>query len=237
MNTIKILLLSFILIFVQQIVANNVNEDSEIKNNGKDTSNFLFEHKDLQFTFLFPVIGDEIKLKVTIPKNFKPLEGNPEAELLEFIPNTDKDPYQWSEIISLTKILGTGITAKEYISKMEELFKENVDARAKVLEREQHSYDGYQDASSIIQYHTEKRDEIVILYSVSGPLDIANVQYALPLPSSPSSEMVRKTVQKLHDFIKNNLEVMKDEKSMKSSQNSNDKQNEENLKSASKSKE
>ncbi len=195
-------------------------EDNDYKN---DTSNFLFEHKDLQFTFLYPVVDDEIKLKVTIPKNFKPLEGNPEAELLEFIPNTDKDPYQWSEIISLTKILGTGITAKEYISKMEQLFKKNVDAHAKVLERDKHSYEGYQDASSIIQYRADKRDEIVILYSVSGPLDIANVQYALPLAasasssslaSSASSEQIQQTVQKLKDFIKNNLEVVKDDKSL-----------------------
>jgi hypothetical protein len=171
----------------------------------KNISDYLTKHKDLQFTFLFPVIEEQVKLKVTIPKHFKALEGDPNAVLLEFIPNTDKDPYKWTEIITLNKILGTGISANEYITRLNDSFLKTTKT-AKILETDKHDYQGYQDASSIVQYQSNGRDEVVIFYSVSGPLDLANLQYALPLSSA---EQLNETVQKLKDFIKTNVEIVK----------------------------
>lgn len=184
---------------------NPTNSSNSSVDNGTDTSKFLTEHPDMQFTFLFPVDDEKITLKIIIPKSFQALESDPNSELLEFIPKTDTDPYKWTEIITLNKILGKSVTAPEYIESLNAEFIKST-KNAKIIEQDKHSYDGYQDASSIIQYNYNDRDEVVIFYSVSGPYDIANVQYALPLPSQ---DKLNETVQKLKDFTKNNLEIVK----------------------------
>jgi len=189
--------------FGYQAFAENNNKNNKSK---EDISNFLTEHTDLQFVFLLPVIDEQVKLKITIPKSFKALEGDPNAPLLEFIPKTDQDPYKWSEIITLNKILGSGVTAPDYMQKMEALYLKSTDPNAKIVESNKHIYENFQDASSIIQYRSNGRDEVVMLYSVSGPMDIANVQYALPL-SSPQA--LNDTVQKLKDFMKSNVEIVR----------------------------
>lgn len=202
LQTTKLIILCLSVSFCMHAFAAQSKEKE--KKEEQDVSNFL--KQDLQFTFLFPVIEDKVQLKVTVPKNFKGLEGDPNAELLEFIPKTDQDPYKWSEILTLNKILGTGITAPEYIKKLDELFLKSDGRDAKVIETDKHSFGDYQDASSIIKYQSNGRDEVVMFYSVSGPMDIANVQYALPL-SSPDA--LEETVQKIKDFIKSNVEIVK----------------------------
>lgn len=172
----------------------------------QDVSNFLKENSDLQFTFLYPIIEGKYQLMVRVPKNFKPLEGDPNAELLEFIPKTDQDPYKWTEILTLNKILGKGITAPDYIERLDNLYLKHDEKNTKIIETDKHNFGDYQDASSIIKYQGNGRDEVVMLYSVSGPYDIANVQYALPLTSP---DELKATIQKLKDFIKKNLEVIK----------------------------
>lgn len=201
---IKIILISIALIVTVLFLSAATKQSN--KTQEPDYSNFLNENSNLQFTFLFPINDDKIQLKVVIPKDFKPLQGDPNSEILEFIPKTDKDPYKWTEIITLNKILGTGITAPDYIESLDNMFVKSGVKDAKILETEKHSFDGYQDASSIIKYNANGRDEVVIFYSVSGRYDIANIQYALPLASQNDLD---KTVQKLKDFIKNNTDVIK----------------------------
>lgn len=216
LQSIKLITLCIAVFFSMQVFADQTNDKGKNKEQKEqkeqkvqkeqDVSNFLKENSELQFTFLFPIIEDKIQLKVTVPKNFKALEGDPNAELLEFIPKTDEDPDKWSEILTLNKILGIGVTAPYYIENLGKLYLKPDAINTKIIETNKHNFDKYQDASSIIKYQGNGRDEVVILYSVSGPLDIANVQYALPLPSP---EALDETIRKLKEFIKNNVEVIK----------------------------
>jgi hypothetical protein len=206
LKTFQCILLVVTLLLSLQVFASKSKDSANIN---QDADNFLTSHSDFQFTFLLPIVEDQIQLKITIPKTFKALESNPNARLLEFIPKTDQDPYKWSEIISITKILGKGVTSSDYIETLDQLFMESGIENAKIIEKNKQSFDHYQSASSIVQYRSKERDEVVIFYSVSGPLDIANVQYALPL-SSP--DKLNKTVQKLKEFIKTHVEVIHNEK-------------------------
>lgn len=169
--------------------------------------NFRDKTQDQNLVFLFPVnvYDAKIKLEVDIPKNLKSVKQEAGSQILEFIPSTDTDSNKWSEILTLSPIIGESMQASDFI----EIMINGMSAAskdAKVLEKSGKKYDKYQDATAIIQYKTPARQEIAIFYSVSGPYDIASVQYAQPL-SSTKKEDVDAAVGRLKDFIAKNTKV------------------------------
>ncbi len=160
-----------------------------------------------QLAFLFPVnIYDaKDKLQVVIPKNFKSVKQEPGSLILEFIPDTDKDPNKWSEILTLSPIIGESVQAPDFIEMMINGMS-TASKEVKVLEKNGKKYDKYQEASAVVQYKTPARDEIVIFYSVSGPYDIATVQYALPLTSTKKEDVDAATAR-VKDFIAKNTKM------------------------------
>lgn len=167
--------------------------------------------KDYHFDFIFPVnvFSSKVNLNVDIPKNFKPIEQPPNSGLLEFMPQSDIDPYQWSEIITLIPLIGKSINAKDYIAGLTGRFQDN-DPNLTIVETHDQKYPDYQESYTIIKYRTSKfiktgRDEIVMLYAASGPYDAVCVQYALALKPN---EDIAGAVQKLKQFMTNNVKIV-----------------------------
>lgn len=173
----------------------------------ENTSINLQEYKDANLSFLFPVnvMDAKINLSVEIPKDYKALQQDPKSTIMEFIPKSDKDPYKWSEIITLSPVIGKKVSASQYIEDLVKRMQQATNT-AKVVESKNNQYEKYQDGYSIVQYQNNGRNEVVIIYGVSGPFDLATVQYALPFTKP---EDLGSTVEKLKAFIKTNTMVIK----------------------------
>src|SRR5579872_857465 len=72
-------------------------------------------HPDSNIVFSFPVnvYNDKVNMTVNIPNTYKVLENPPGSDLLEFIPSSDKDPYAWSEIITVVPYIGKKLKAQQ----------------------------------------------------------------------------------------------------------------------------
>lgn len=162
-----------------------------------------------KITYLLPinVFNHKIGLKVDVLPDFKKVPSIPgqEQTLIEFISVSDKDPYKWSEIITISPIIGAKINASAFLDFFLEAFKKNA-TEVKVIDSSRKVEKDFQTGYTIIQYHVGERDEIVLVYAASGPYDLATAQYAVHLPKT-NNESVDAAVQKLKLFMKNNLQV------------------------------
>jgi hypothetical protein len=167
----------------------------------------LTEYKDYTFNFLLPInfSNKKINLLVNIPKDFKVLENPPGAEFLEFVPQNDHDPDAWSEIITLTPYIGKKFSSKNMVQFVVSGIKKSA-SNLKVISENYQKYDGYEDASCMVRYTHQSRDELLMLYAVSGPYDAALVQYAIHLKDPGMMDMGMK---KISDFFKTYVKIMK----------------------------
>lgn len=160
--------------------------------------------KSAQDIISLPISADKkINLKVTIPKDFKKIDQEPNNPLVEFIPITDQDPYQWSQIITIAPmIIGKKISAEQYINLITETF-QNAAQNVKVIEKKNRSFKNYQDAYVLLQYRNQTREEGLLIYAVSGPEDLASAQYAVLL--NPSK--IEEGLAQLKNYLSNNMSV------------------------------
>jgi hypothetical protein len=165
----------------------------------------LLENRDAKIALRFPVNvqNSDINLNIQIPEHFKVLKPDPGSDILEFIPKRDKDPYKWTEIITVSPIIGHKVTADSYIDGMIAGMQNSADS-LKIIEKSYDKQRNYQIATCILQYQVNKRDEVVIIYAASGPYDLASVQYALFLRTPRE---LNDTIQRLKDFIKTNIKL------------------------------
>ena len=188
----------------QKIAPASTLTNTESKPTATETTN------GQKITYLLPVnvFNNKINLKVDVLPDFKkiPSVAGQEQTLIEFISISDTDPYKWSEIITVSPIIGAKINAAAFLDFFLEEFKKNA-TEVKVLDSFRKADKDYQTGYSIIQYHVGERDEIVLVYAASGPYDLATAQYALHLTKTDKTS-VDAAVQKLKAFMKNNLQVM-----------------------------
>ncbi len=165
------------------------------------------KHPSYALMLLFPVnvVNEKINLKVEIPKNFKKLD-NANSDLLEFIPATDKDPYAWSEIITVIPYIGKRIKAKEIVKTISEGIKQG-GQNAIVLEEKYTSNGQYDEAYAVIGYTNQSRMELIKMYAASGPYDSVVVQYTIHIKSH--TDDFRIPIDKVDNYFKNHVRIIK----------------------------
>ena len=157
-------------------------------------------------TFLLPVNatlpqGERVNVAIQRPQAFKCLQGDPTSSMpstLEFIPETDTDPYKWSEIITINCFPGKGIQSK-YIT---QFMKQNI--KGKVLEENSKNFKAYSTSSIAISYTANDRRELLYAKYFSGPNDCAGFQCSIALTDQMTESQA---LDKIKEFEKTQVAV------------------------------
>ena len=153
---------------------------------------------------LLPVVASErVNIKVKLPKNFV-LIGNANPSFMQFILNTDKDPSNWTENVTLISNRGLGISAKYLIDTVVSSLK-TTQTNVQVLDQSNGQKKGYEEAGVLIVYNSGPRRELLKMYAASGPKDSSVVQDTVLLKSDDELKAAR---TKLENFFKENVSVM-----------------------------
>ena len=170
--------------------------------NSEDIANTIEKNSIKEINLLMPVnvATAKLNLSIRIPKDFKMLK-NPNSDLMEFIPKTDKDDYVWSEIITVKHFAGQKLKAKQIVDFMVAGMEKSA-KNLKVLQKTSNDLKNHAEASALILYSTPTRQELLKLYAASGPYDAVLVQDAVPVKSDKDLAKARK---KLEQFFKNNV--------------------------------
>lgn len=143
-----------------------------------------------QQTFLLPINGSApqgkcLNLSVEIPKGFRALSSQVNSTINEFIPQTDKDVYAWSQIITTQVIIGRGISAQYLVSSLKERIAQIPGTQVQVVHESKREYTTYATATVIMAYTNvmQNRREIMLARYYSGPYDCSGFQYTIALSS------------------------------------------------------
>lgn len=150
--------------------------------------------------FLLPVnaalpVKSRINLVVSIPEDFHSLvsiEKMMSANMVEFIPKTDKDINHWSEIITVFKFIGSGLKASYVRDHLINSFMR--DAGTRVLESTQKDHGSYSEATVMMAYSDKGRKEIILAKYYSGPYDCSGFQYAIALDKNMTEQKAREKI-------------------------------------------
>ena len=154
--------------------------------------------------------GQRLNLAVTTPKDFCPIESlsdymKAQMRQTEWIPCGEKDPYKWSQIVTLHSFLNNRVSAKTFVIELREsILMQGSDAQVLFEEHVQEKDHAF--STVVIVYTHNKRREIVYCVYFSGPYDIAGVQYAIHLTQEISPQIAQKQIM---EFMRNNVKLIK----------------------------
>jgi hypothetical protein len=174
-------------------------------------SNSLDKSEPQDFKFVLPInVADEkINLSVFIEKSFKPIQDvttfTNGRSLIEFIPRTDKNPHNWSEIITIKPHLGTSLKASQILNSIIDGMKP-VAAKLTILKQQDKAREGYQDGFRLLTYEHNDNKEILYIYTASGPYDAITVQYAIRIKDG---DIIDDLSKKLKDFSEKNMKIVR----------------------------
>ena len=150
------------------------------------------------------------KLSVNVPQKFRQLDNPPSTapikELLEFVPEDTTNPFNWSEIITVSCIQKQpGFTAKfltDFIKK--KLIKTNFD---KIIKSSNSDYKNYPRSRFIVDYTNidSLRHEILYCDAYDCPTGITYVQYTVRVTDQMPEEVC---LAKIHEFAAHNVELI-----------------------------
>jgi len=162
------------------------------------------------FVFVLPIdhtVQPLCSLAVTVPKKYKPLQplesfSPAQSRMIEFIPESENDPYGWSEIITINKYLGSRTSAdlfmnrilRSMISKMEE---------CRVLVHSSSKEGAVEEARFLIQYKLRGQQEVLGVVYFSGPYDCVGMQYTV---RPKAGQSVADAVFQVEAFLKKNCQ-------------------------------
>lgn len=154
-------------------------------------------------TFVFPVnvTGDNnLALVINIPNNFHSLKKTYHVgEIIEYIPYTEK-MSNWGELITIKSEIGKLSTAELRALNYSNQILTHYD-NASVWDKKIINQGLYQEASFLVSYTTKKHRKVFgAVYYVSGPYDLAYVQYEVVVKGTMTDEQA---LQKIKDFIEN----------------------------------
>lgn len=179
-------------------------------------STFSEKIKDKQVNVYLPINWTEknsINLAVSVPYGYKPLqppEEWQEAVIIEFIPK-EETAEQWTEIITLIKILGKKVSSS-FLSDMLKTGFKTVDENLSVwLDKKDQTAD-YEISELGISYQNSGVLEVFGSENYSGPVDCVGVQYTI----RPKAGKEEESVEKIKAFLKNNVKVLDTKDSQKS---------------------
>lgn len=139
------------------------------------------------------------KVVVTVPPGYKPLQPL-DACIVEFIPDSDKDPARWSEVLSVlyyTEEIPTAEWLMDYtIERM------SGEQKAKVLFKETLQDEDLNCASCLLLYTHQGRREILAKRVIFGEEGGCALHYAIPVdPSMDIKTQAQKAYQKLGELV------------------------------------
>ncbi len=151
-----------------------------------------------------PIVGMSLK----IPESFKsvlPLNEAAMADTNEYI-LTQESIDNWSQIITVNKLIGKGIQAEKYNDLFLKLMSEN-SSKFKVINKETYRIadNRVSVARVIAEYTNNGQQEMILSYTVSGPLDAVNLQYTVVI----NDKMSKESAMRLFDnFIKKQTAII-----------------------------
>jgi hypothetical protein len=159
------------------------------------------KYKSHQLTLLLPIqVDKKISLSVGVPKDFKKLTSP--SDIMEFIPETDKDPYKWSQIIAISTFIGNGLSAEQIVGGFINLRKQKNDT-VQLIDSVSSERDGVKSAGAVLLYMENGRQELLEIISFSGSYDSALVQNAVPTNGN-----IDKARDKLDQFFLDNVRLI-----------------------------
>lgn len=144
----------------------------------------------------------DINLLVQIPDYFRSIQPIDLRPCREFIPKTDCDENNWSEIITTQTYPGMRMNAAEIIGSI----KSGICSCAtgvRVFENKKTVHANYNSALLRMIYTTRGRKELLYAYYFSGPCDCSGLQYSINLEHISAEE----ATLKIYRFLRSQVEV------------------------------
>jgi len=146
--------------------------------------------------------GERSALSVKVPENFKalqPVGQIGETGMAEFIPNDDKDPFAWTQILTISNMpTGEKTLAKDLLASFKKGFIA-ADPNMKVMEESYDENSGYNMGKLVMSYTPGKsRNEMVIMQYYCGTQECSGMQYAILL--KPDEDKAAALI-KMHGFL------------------------------------
>ncbi len=168
------------------------------------------EQPDIQpdrITVLMPICisapnNRAINLLVQIPDYFRSIQPIDLRPCREFIPKTDCDENNWSEIITTQTYPGMCMSAAEIIDAVQSGIC-SCASEVRVFENKKTSQAKYNSALLRMIYTTRERKELLYAYYFSGQCDCSGLQYSINLEQISAEE----ATLKIYRFLRNQVEV------------------------------
>jgi hypothetical protein len=168
-----------------------------------------------KYIFSLPVnatISPKVIARITIPNNFRPLQDISvitKGQILEFIPISDTDEYNWTEIITVQLLLGKHIRAQDFTK----LLKKNISkhgSNAEVLADRLDKTRSHSSSTLIMKYSINKRYEILIAKYISGPYDCTGIQYSVLISKDVFEDEVKlkEQLEKMNIFLEDRMVLL-----------------------------
>jgi hypothetical protein len=160
-------------------------------------------------TVLLPIswsAPSQCNLSVTIPEGFRsiqPLATWNESTLIEFIPEGESGD-NWSEIITLNKLIGQRIPATQITSYLEKTLPTK-STNFKVIASSVEKTSSYLRSNLEVSYENAGRHEVLSCRYYSGPYDCAGIQYTIRPKSDQTDEQ---TLAKIEAFFEANIQIV-----------------------------
>ena len=142
-----------------------------------------------------------VNLSVQIPDYFRLLQQT-NSRCLEFIPKTDTDEYQWSEIVAVQSFAKLPVIAEKIVHNLCRGLQQGA-TRVQVLENSVSSYSKYKVATLRIAYTVAGFRKLLHAHYFSGPCNCSGVQYAVNCSGISEEE----ATLKIYRFLRSQVEV------------------------------
>lgn len=149
--------------------------------------------------------GERTMLSVRVPGSFQalqPIEQLNKSGMAEFIPSSDKDPFAWTQILTIYNFpFGKKVLAKDFLNEIKNQFFA-ADPNIKIM-NESYEETSYYNVGKLTMSYTpgKERDEIVIMEYYCGTQECSAIQYAILLKPNEDKNLA---LNKMHDFLKTN---------------------------------
>jgi|GEM_PF-6529271 len=199
-------LLAVLIFSISPSFSENAKDDREEE---QETSTDL---RRAEISFSFPInvtSAHKITLMASPGKGYRCLQSheeilNHDTPLLEYVPQSDTDDYAWSEIFTMSKIIGQGVKAEDFHAKVSEGLVANT-THAKLLEKKVTQHEGYTESVISFSYELNGRKEVVLMHCYAGPMDLVNVQHAvLKKDKETDAEALKRT----KDFLSSHTKLI-----------------------------
>lgn len=153
-------------------------------------------------------LKSRVHLTVLIPQDFGsvlPIDQVINANMLEFIPKTDKSVDAWSEIITIQKYIDRSIISSQLTNYIQQSIQKQVQ-QPMIIESINQEHSNYSESFFVMTYVNRGRKEILAGKYFSGPCDCSGVQYTIILSDGMTE---KKAMSKIKNFMNQNIALVR----------------------------